>query len=294
MSTIEEIAKANHMSVRDVERAVQLENMYDVPLGMQTVTQTSTQQGQTSNVNVEITIHDPITSDISVDPVGYASRKVRFGENIIHDISRNVNPRQDRNVNPRQNGKSAHTTAFVEEMKRIERDVKELESECKIDIRRSSCGDVSAVVVSVAIVILIYIFANIELHKQFRECRDAVVNDLTPGTVVSISTTYVEYDIGNFQKCKIINRGQIAVIGSAYMIYRSNIGTCALDSEHNKCEDDLFYFNFFFSLFGILATFLLMFALVDASPEICKCMCGLMYGTFMTATSMSRIASNVR
>lgn len=135
-------------------------------------------------------------------------------------------------------------------------------------IEPSGCHAAIALFASFAAVVLTYVFVNMALYKPYRQCRDAVINDLTRGTVVSITPEYIEYDIGMPNTCKILNRGQNTNINSSYMIYRSNIGTCAQDSESSKCDDDIVLFDLLYTLFGMAFTFIVVFVLVASCMTV--------------------------
>ena len=101
------------------------------------------------------------------------------------------------------------------------------------------------------VIILCYVFVNIELYRQHRRCRDAWINDITLATVTDITPEFVIYNISNYNTCKITNLGQNTFIGAKYMIYRSNNGDCSLDKEkYDSCSFGLMIFNVVFTMLG--------------------------------------------
>lgn len=115
-------------------------------------------------------------------------------------------------------------------------------------ISRYCC--IPVILVTGMIIITFYTLVDTAfLYRRHRACRDALINDRTYGTVVSSSQDFVEYNISAKETCKVPNRGQMAVVGSSYAIYRSNIGTCSQDIEKDGCGEDrigLVYMIIFF------------------------------------------------
>lgn len=111
----------------------------------------------------------------------------------------------------------------------------------------------------IVIIVVVYVVANMDLHKQFRKCRDSLVSDLTLATVLDATPELVTYDIGD-NTCNAVNFGQNINTGARYMIYRSNNGNCGLEKKKDECHEGLVRFNVLFTAFGV--------------PLILACTCG--------------------
>jgi hypothetical protein len=102
---------------------------------------------------------------------------------------------------------------------------------------------------SCIVLFMVYYFVNLELYRQYRDCRDNLTNDEIIATVVSETEGYIMYSFNNV-KCSLPNRGQVSEIGKKYTIYKSNNNKCSFDEQKDECDSNLFIFNLFFTMFG--------------------------------------------